>query len=197
MVDGRIPVINELYIKRLFMFITSKNGEHIEFGDAEISYLEELLSSIDTSLFNVTTKINVADIWDVGCLCDKGEYFIGVGFCAMQRYLFDVLQDVKIDPVLARELGPKSSKGVAVAKLIHSAANYWKHSPEWHIWLSELSSHSQSTVDKVLHGRESANYPLSELLADLCNGDSLLLTNCLPNLRDWRLAIYEHVSKNV
>jgi hypothetical protein len=190
-------VNNELNIKRLSMFIVSKNGGHIKFGDAEIAYLEELLNSIDILLLDVTSKINAADIWDVDCLCDRGEYFIGVGFCAMQRYLFDTLEDVKLAPDLARKLGPKSSNGVAVAQLIHCAANYWKHSPEWHSWLSELSSHSQKTVDTLLHGRESAYYPLSELLADLCNEEKLLLTNCLPYLIDWRLAVYEHVSKNV
>ena len=179
------------------MLIAFENGGKVEFGDAAMSYLEELLTSIDTSLSNVTSEISAADIWDVGCLCDKGEYFIGVGFCAMQRYLFDVLEDVKLDAGLARTLGQKSSNGVAVAQLIYSAANYWKHSPEWHIWLAELSPRSQTTVDKVLHGRESANYPLSDLLADLCNGESLLLTNCLPYLSNWRLAVYEHVSKNV
>ncbi|WP_156792387.1 hypothetical protein [Desulfotalea psychrophila] len=179
------------------MFVVFRNGENIEFADAEMSYLEELLNSIDTSLLSVTNKINSAGIQDVECLCDKGEYFIGVGFCAMQRYLFDTLMDIKLDAGLARELGPKSSNGVAVAQLIHSAANYWKHSPEWHIWLSELGSRSQNTVDKLLHGRESASYPLFDLLADLCNEDSLLLTKCLPYLIDWRLAIYEHVSNNI
>ena len=94
------------------MFIVSKNGGHIKFGDAEIAYLEELLNSIDISILDLTSKINAADIWDVGCLCDRGEYFIGVGFCAMQRYLFDTLEDVKLAPDFARRLGPKSSNGV-------------------------------------------------------------------------------------
>ncbi len=111
----------------------------------------------------------------------------------MQRYLFSVLQDLKVDPVLAREMGPKSQNGIAIAKLIHAAANYWKHEPEWHIWLEQLKPQSQKTVDVILHGRESADYPLSDLLADLCGENNLLLINCLPYLIKWRLSVYERI----
>jgi len=179
------------------MFITSKNGRNVEFGDAEMTYLEELLNSVDLKLLDIKNQIKATDFGDAEHLYDRGEYFIGVGFCAMQRYLFDVLENVKIDPGLSRELGPVSSNKVAVAKLIHSAANYWKHCPEWHNWLDELGDRSQKTVDELLHGRVSASYPLSDLLADLCKEDTLLLTNCLPYLVDWRLAVYEYKTKNV
>jgi len=169
------------------MILTSrKNG--LQFGDAEMSYLEELLSSIDTSLIAITSK---ADICESNF--DKGEYFIGAGFCVMQRYLFDVLQDVDVKPHSARNLGPKSALGIPIAKLIHDAANYWKHSPEWHIWQSELKKNSQQTIDDVLHGRESADYPLSDLLADLCKEKGLSLISCLPYLIEWRLAVYDDI----
>jgi hypothetical protein len=179
------------------MFITSKHGGNLVFGDASMSYLEELLNSVDIKLLNITNQIKSTGFGDAEHLCERGEYFIGVGFCAMQRYLFDVLTDVKIEPALARQLGPVSSNNVAIAKLIHSAANYWKHSPEWHIWLDELNNNSQKTVDELLHGRETADYPLSELLADICKEESLLLANCLPYLVDWRLAVYKYKTKNV
>ncbi|MGM0563830.1 MAG: hypothetical protein ACQES2_05815 [Pseudomonadota bacterium] len=179
------------------MFFVLSDGEQMKFADAEFSYLEELLSSIDVSLARTNARIKQSDVWDIDCLCDKGEYLIGVGFCAMQRYLFDILRDVKIDPGLARELGPKSTNGVPVAKLVHSAANYWKHEPEWHSWLLELQEKSQKTVDTILHRRDSADYPLSELLADFCGENDLLLVNCLPYLSEWRSAVWEHVSKNV
>ena len=179
------------------MFLVLNDGEQVRFADTEFSYLEELLLSIDVSLAKTNVQIRKLDVWDRSCLCDKGEYFIGVGFCAMQRYLFETLRDVKIDPGIARELGPKSKNGVAVAKLVHSAANYWKHEPEWHYWLSELQGRAQKTVDTVLHSRDLANYPLSDLLADLCEENDLLLVNCLPYLREWRSAVWERISKKV
>jgi len=172
------------------MIITSKN-EGMTLWDGGIAHLEELLSSIDALTSNVTDEAKLGELTDTDC--DRGEYFIGVGFCAMQRYLFDVLEDVNIKPHLARQLGPKSSKGRPIAELIHSAANYWKHSPEWHVWLDSLGKRSQDTLDILLHERNSADYPLSDLLADLCIEDTLSLINCLPHLLDWRLAVYEHV----
>ncbi|QHD49529.1 hypothetical protein CTT34_07400 [Vreelandella aquamarina] len=179
------------------MFLVLNDGGQVKFADAEFFYLEELLGSIDVSLAKTNAQLMKSDVWDRDCMCDKGEYLIGAGFCAMQRYLFDILRDVEIDPGLARELGPKSRNGAAVAKLVHSAANYWKHEPEWHYWLSELQDRAQKTVDTILHSRDSADYPLSDLLADLCGENELLLVNCLPYLSEWRSPVWEKVSKNV
>ncbi|WP_404471947.1 hypothetical protein LG301_14930 [Vreelandella venusta] len=165
--------------------------------DTECSFLEEVLGPIDSSLLEVNRNISEASIWDVGCLCDKGEYLIGLGFCIMQRYMFNALMDVDIKPSDARLLGPRSSVGEPVAELIHSAANYWKHEPEWHIWLEKLNDRSQKTVDKVLHHRDSAQYPLSDLLADLNGSSDITLIGCLPYLTQWREAVFRHVEKNI
>jgi len=167
-----------------------------ELHDLGIGNLEPLLKIIDASLSPIHKAINTAGIGNGESNCEQAEYLIGVGFCAIQKYLFDVLQDIKIDVGLARDLGPKSNKGIAIARLIHSAANYWKHEPEWHIWLEELKPNSQKTIDETLHGKDFADYPLSELLADLCNGNTLSLSGCLPYLKEWRAAVYKHTSKN-
>lgn len=174
------------------MVITSNRNELNETG---IGYLKGVLESLDNSLAPIHAAIKSSSIWEVESYCEHGEYLIGVGFCVMQRYLFDVLQDIEIDPGLARDLGPKSNNDVAVARLIHSAANYWKHTPEWHIWLQALQQKSQKTIDEVLHSKESANYPLSDLLADLCRENNLLLVNCLPYLVEWRKAVYDYIEK--
>lgn len=174
------------------MINVSKNQGEIELHDFGIGYLEGILNSLDQSLDPIHQVIQTTSAGHLEGYCEHGEYLIGVGFCVMQRYLFDVLQDIKIDTGLARDLGPKSSKGIAVARLIHSAANYWKHEPEWHIWLEELKPKSQKTIDEILHGKESSDYPLSDLLAELCGKNSLLLVNCLPYLKEWRAAVYEY-----
>lgn len=173
--------------------ILSKNENEIEFVDAAFTYMEDALKPIDSSLLAIRNEIAETDIWSVGCLCDAGEYFIGLGFCIMQRYMFDVLSDVDINPAVARSLGPRTSLGEPIAELMHTAANYWKHEPEWHSWKDKLDDRSQKTVDKVLHHRESAHYPLSDLLADL-NGDSeLTLIGCLPYLTQWRQTVFERI----
>ncbi|WP_318484141.1 hypothetical protein [Photobacterium leiognathi] len=173
------------------MIIVSNNEIH----DLGMGYLTGVLESLDNSLIPIHTAIENSNAWEIESYCDHGEYLIGVGFCVIQKYLFDVLQDLEIDPGLARDLGPKSNNDVAVARLIHSAANYWKHAPEWHIWLQDLQPKSQKTIDEVLHTRSFAHYPLSDLLADLCSENSLLLVNCLPYLVEWRKAVYDYIEK--
>lgn len=100
------------------MFIVSKNGNEVEFADVEFSYVSEVLKPIDASLSKLNHEISKADVWKVGSLCDEGEYLIGLGFCIMQRYMFDVLRDVNLKPSKARKLGPCSSFGEPVADLI-------------------------------------------------------------------------------
>lgn len=179
------------------MIITLDNQDGIEQHDFGFDYLKGVLESLDSSLISIHKEIESSSVWEVESYCDHEEYLIGVGFCVMQRYLFDVLQDLQIDPGLARDLGPRTSNGVAVARLIHSAANYWKHAPEWHIWLQELKPKSQKTIDEVLHSRDSADYPLSDLLSDLNGSSELTLAGCLPHLIHWRKAVFEHNEKNV
>lgn len=168
-----------------------------ELWDSGFRHLEGLLISLDASLAPIHDQNKAHDIWEVESICEQGEYLIGVGFCAMQRYLFDVLQDIDIKASDARELGPKSSKGEAVAKLIHAAANYWKHESEWDIWLDKLRKDSQRTVGTLLRGKESADYPLADLLSELCVNKPLLLVSCLPQLKEWRTAVWQHTTKNI
>ncbi len=49
------------------------------FKDVQLSYIEETLIPIDSLLTKVNTEINGSNIWDVGSLCDRGEYLIGLG----------------------------------------------------------------------------------------------------------------------
>jgi len=177
--------------------IITMSRSSTELWDSGFMHLEGLLRTLDSSLTSIHEQIKAAEVCEVETICEQGEYLIGVGFCAMQRYLFDVLQDIEIEASYARKLGPKSQKGVAVAKLIHAAANYWKHEPEWHIWLDKLRKDSQKTVDILLHGKESTDYPLAGLLADLCEDKPQLLVNCLPQLLEWRTAVWQHTTKNI
>ena len=179
------------------MTIITMSRSSTELWDSGFRHLEGLLRTLDSSLSSIHEQIKAAEVCEVEIICEQGEYLIGVGFCAMQRYLFDVLQDIEIEASYARKLGPKSQKGEPLAKLIHAAANYWKHESEWHIWLDKLRNDSQKTVDIILQGKESADYPLADLLSELCGAKPLLLVNCLPQLLEWRAAVWQHTTKNI
>lgn len=179
------------------MYIASGEGSDLVFADSELSYLEELLSSIDLILSDVYLKIKNSSDPESDGLCDKGEYFLGVGFCAMQRYLVDVLQDTKINKGEALKLGPKNKEGVAISLVINAAGNYWKHSPEWSSWLEKLDDRSQRTVDLLIHHGGTAWYVLSDVLAELSDGEGLSLRSCIPYLKKWRQAVHLERKRNV
>ncbi|MCF6325402.1 MAG: hypothetical protein L3J89_13965 [Gammaproteobacteria bacterium] len=179
------------------MYINFEKENKYTFADAELSYLEELLNSIDKIISEITSKIKCSVDPESDGILDKGEYFIGVGFCAMQRYLVDVLQDKKIDKGLALQLGPKNKDGVAISIVVHAAGNYWKHSPEWHIWMDELDDRSQKTVDRLVSHDGHAWYVLSDVLHELCNEKELSLCSCIPHLEKWRFAVHQKLQKNV
>jgi hypothetical protein len=183
-------------LEAMSMYLTFGKDTDLLFGDAELSYLEELLGSIDKILSDISLRINISTDPESDGLCDKGEYFIGAGFCAMQRYLADVLQDKRIDKGVALQLGPKNKEGVAISLIVHAAGNYWKHSPEWHIWMDKLDDRSQKTIDRLVSHNGHAWYVLSEVLAELCNGEELSLLNCIPYLEKWRYAIHQNLHEN-
>lgn len=174
----------------------SNIGNNLLSIDFDFYHLEKLLYSLDMSLSEVNREIAESGYSDCEYLFESGEYLIGVGFCAMQRYILSFLQDKEIKPGVARTLGPKSVEGTAIVKLIHAAGNYWKHEPEWHIWLTELQKRSQDTVDIVLHGKNSSYFPLSALLYELCGDKPLQLANCLPYLIEWRSDVIDEFYSN-
>jgi hypothetical protein len=178
------------------MYLTSRKDSDLIFGDAELSYLGELLGSIDKILSDINQRIDISTDPESDGLFDKGEYFIGAGFCAMQRYLADVLQDKSIDKGVALQLGPKNKEGVAISLIVHAAGNYWKHSPEWHIRMDKLDDRSQKTIDRLASHDGPSSYVLSEVLAELCHGEELSLVSCIPYLEEWRYAIHQNLHKN-
>lgn len=81
--------------------------------------------------------------------------------------------------------------------MIHAAGNYWKHSPEWHVWMDELDTRSQKTIDRLISHDGVAWYPLSDALAELCDKEELSLSSCIPYLEQWRYAVHQELKKCV
>lgn len=104
------------------------------------------------------------------------------------------MQDKKIDKGAALLLGPKTVDDLPISVLIHSAGNYWKHSPEWHVWMEELDERSQKTIDRLLVHDRPAWYPLSEVLEGLCGTGEFSLLRCIPFLKKWRQAVDEKIA---
>lgn len=164
-----------------------KIGE--EYADAELSNLEELLSLLDEKLRDILERIRRSPDPESDGLLDRGEYFIGVGFCATQQYLVDTLTFTGVDMSRALALGPVDLKGNPVALVLNAAANWWKHSAEW--WsrgsIPPIASRTVNIVDTITDG--NTEYALSNVLAGLLGSHDLskaTLVDLIPKLIVWR-----------
>lgn len=179
------------------MFIKIGNA----YADAELFYLQDFCGMLDSKFKALNDKISVARDPERDGLFDYAEYFIGLGFCAMQRYLIDCLDSKGIKKLAGFELGQKTSSGRTYVQLINSLANWWKHSAEWQHFAYEdeeikRSKNEQLTIDDVL---EVSDYPyvFSTALVQLSPEGKLVLSDLIPFLVKWREDVNEYARQKV
>lgn len=172
-----------------------------DYADAELFYLHDFCGILDSKITTLNDKISVSRDPESDGLFDYAEYFIGLGFCAMQRYLIDCLDCKGIKKRTGFELGNKTSSGRTYAQKINSLANWWKHSAEWQHFAYEgeeikRSKNEQITIDDVL---EIAEYPyvFSTALVRLSPEGRLVLSDLIPFLINWRDDIHEYARQKI
>lgn len=116
-----------------------------EYADGEMALLADLLAMIDNELFQVQAHIEASKDTESDGLLDRGEYFVGIGFTAIQQYFTDTLTLEKFDKKTALDIGPQHSSGYSFAYAINALANYWKHSAEWFA-KTDLRNDAQRTI---------------------------------------------------
>lgn len=97
----------------------------LDMFDFEREFLSDVLRMLGERLSNLRSHVD----WDhleESYLFDPMEHLAGVAVVAAQRYIASICNWFSIDKPKALLLGPKR-KGVAIASVIHAAANYWKH----------------------------------------------------------------------
>lgn len=159
-----------------------------EYADGELRLLSELLNDLDKKVFEINRIIasSVDPVSDG--LTDRGEYFVGVGFSAMQQYLTDTLTLTDIKKYRAFEIGPRHSGKLTFVAVVNAAANWWKHSAEW-VGQPIQNGLAEKTQEIVLEVAGTEDYPLSTVLAKLQNTSEMTLSALLPSLVLWRSAV--------
>ncbi|OCH13422.1 hypothetical protein [Aliivibrio sp. 1S128] len=152
--------------------------------DLKTRELTELLEMLDQKLSSLILESNKSEDSDALGLYDRAEYFIGIGFVAMQQYIADTMFNSKVSKKNALNLGNKSPKGIPYIAIINFAANWWKHEAEWD-WFGE-GEIDQQTFKDVLNVSGSVEYPLSNILSHLCSENELSLSLVIPKLESWR-----------
>ncbi|MFA0615739.1 hypothetical protein AB4582_16130 [Vibrio splendidus] len=152
--------------------------------DLKITELSDLLSVLDSRLEQLLTQIEYnSDAEGLG-IFDRAEYFVGVGFVAMQQYISDTMYKSKINKRDALNLGSLTSLDVTHISVINSAANWWKHESEWD-WYS-ASGISNKTYLSISNLVDPINYPLCNVLAFLTTDQPFRLSSAIPLLEQWR-----------
>lgn len=160
-----------------------------QYSDGELGSLCELLELLDLKLSDVHNNISDSIDPDSEGLLDKGEYFIGVGFVAMQQYMIETLLFTGVDKGKAYSLGPVHSSNMPYASLINAAANWWKHEAEW--WNAGEIAENNRTYSKISLVADSNEYQLSNVLASICSSSGFSLMGVVPILIEWRKSVDE------
>lgn len=185
-------------------------------ADWDIGLLEKYLQLLDTEISETHSAIRSSRDPETDGLCDTGEYFIGQGFVAMQRYQTSVLGQFWIDKGFdfdqrsekdrLLDMPPFCSGGEAIARIIHAAANYWKHSEEWWRIGQDLKSESEVKSSKRLSLAETTLarletvaplglYYCSDILAALTETNEPMLTEVVPMIAAWRDELIDHYDR--
>ena len=144
-----------------------------------------MLDILDAKISEINGLIELSPDPDSEGLCDKGEYFIGLGFVAIQQYLVETIIFTGLSKSEAYKLGPGHSFGSTSINLINSCANWWKHEPEW--WdTGGISKSGKATFERVSNVTESRSYQLSNVLATFCGDNTLSFKYVIPVLEEWR-----------
>ncbi|MFQ2856754.1 hypothetical protein ACK3YY_04970 [Aeromonas caviae] len=160
-----------------------------EYMDGELNILSDLLSLLDGQIHAVRLSMLRSIPPESEGLADRGEYFIGVGFAAIQQYLNDTLILTGVIKRQAFDIGPRYSMKFSFISVVNAAANWWKHSSEWVGEGKNNSKLAMNTQRIVMDISDSEDYPLSNVLSMLLGTTDINLSALLPNIILWRSAI--------
>lgn len=150
--------------------------------------LDEKLADIDALMEKYADP-------DSDGLCDRGEYFIGLGFVAIQQYLVETIMFTGLSKSDAYKLGPKHPSGPTYVELINACANWWKHEPEW-FDAGEVPRYGMKSFDLVTEVTDSPSYHLSNVLASFCEAGEKIRFSCVVgHLNEWRSYVHENRKK--
>lgn len=162
-----------------------------DYADADFALLARHLNLLDVEISQINAAITSSRDPESDGHCDAGEYFIGHGFIAIQRYLTATRTGLGISLADALNVPPMLQGGTSLAAALNAAANYWKHVEEWIEALNrsdnaDLKGSALKTVQRIETVTPWEEYTCANLLAVLLDGEELELSRLLPAIAEWR-----------
>lgn len=164
-------------------------------ADGELWRLQELFEMLDGKLADIDARMEKSADPDSDGLCDQGEYFIGLGFVAIQQYLVETIMFTGLAKSEAYKLGPKHPSGATYVELINACANWWKHEPEW-FDAGDVPKNGMMNFTLVMEVTDSPTYQLSNVLASFCRiGERIRFSCVVGHLKEWRTDVHKNSKK--
>lgn len=170
-----------------------KSGQN--FFDYDLHLLSEMLEYLDVKIKIINNDISLSlDPYADG-LCDRGEYFIGVGFSLIQNYISNTYPQLNIKKTDALKIGETIKNDLTYVKVLNAGANYWKHEFEWGLRncitkdIELLTNSAKKTIKTIEQLTPWADYTCSNLLAILIGEDELILSSLMPYIESWRIEL--------
>jgi hypothetical protein len=116
--------------------------------DYSMTSLNRLLTMVDTRFAEIEEQLQAVTAEHP--LHEEGDDLIGFAFVACQRYITEIKNDLRLDTGVALAVGPVSSGGQTVARVVSSAANAWKHEAEWDL-VVETAPADASGMHRILN----------------------------------------------
>jgi hypothetical protein len=166
-----------------------------QFADGELWRLQELFQILDKKLAEIDSRMEKSIDPGSDGLLDQGEYFIGLGFVAIQQYLVETITFTGLSKLDAYKLGPKHPSGATYIGLVNACANWWKHEPEW-FDAGEVPMNGLKSFGPVTEVTDSPDYQLSNVLASFCDASEKVRFSCvIGHLKEWRSNVHESRKK--
>lgn len=173
--------------------------------DLFIYYLRRHLEILDVEIAEILAKIGTSNDPEGDGYYDTGEYFMGAGLAAVQKYMSETFCILNVEQTEALDAGPKLAGGASFANVVWSAANYWKHDAEWWKGAIEIGAQDSNGLHPInisppvggkskrsvtlleSFGRFGSDYICSNILAALVDDtEDIRLQSVLPYLKVWR-----------
>lgn len=163
-------------------------------ADYHIGPLRHTLQALDAALIPLHAKICATRDAQCESLLDRGEFLIGTGFTACQRYMRSRWTECGVAQETALDLPPIHRADLSVARHIHIVANLWKHESEWEgpftLPRSEpLPANPNPTLQRIESIIPWGDYTCAGHLSLLSKGDCFALTPLAELLVVWHEAL--------
>ncbi len=165
---------------------------------SNFGHLSAHLNLLDLALIPIHSAIKNSHNPDLDGLCDRGEYFIGQGFIAIQTFVATAYPQTGISKLRALEVPPLVKNNLSFVAAINAGANYCKHMEEWGLRnamernTEALTRPALATIQTIKKLTPWDDYTCSNLLAVLLNGSERTeLSLLLPLILEWQNNLME------